>query len=52
MKVLEDEEFTPENGMLTPSLKIKRRAIMEKLGADINELYEHEDPLLGRDMTD
>ena len=50
--VLEDEEFTPENGMLTPSLKIKRRAIMEKLGADINELYEHEDPLLGRDTTE
>ena len=49
--VLEDEEFTPENGMLTPSLKIKRRAIMEKLGADINDLYESDDPLLGRDKT-
>ena len=50
--VLEDEEFTPENGMLTPSLKIKRRAIMEKLGGDIDDLYEGDDPLLGRDKTE
>lgn len=50
--VLEDEEFTPENGMLTPSLKIKRRAIMEKLGGAIDDLYESDDPLLGRDKTE
>jgi len=37
--VLEDEEFSPENGMLTPSLKVKRRAVMEKYGADIEKLY-------------
>jgi long-chain acyl-CoA synthetase len=38
--VLEDEEFAPENGMLTPSLKVKRRAVMEKYGADIEKLYQ------------
>ncbi len=47
--VLEDEEFTPDNGMLTPSLKIKRRAIMDKLGGDIDGLYEGGNPLIGRD---
>lgn len=47
--VLEDEEFTPENGMLTPSLKIKRRAVMSKLGDDLDALYTSGDPLLGRD---
>ncbi len=46
--ILEDEEFTPENGMLTPSLKIKRRAVMAKLGDRINDLYEGDDPLIGR----
>ncbi|MGI9665812.1 MAG: AMP-dependent synthetase/ligase [Acidimicrobiia bacterium] len=48
--VLEDEEFTPENGMLTPSLKIKRRAIMAKFGGDIDALYEGDDPLIGRNQ--
>ena len=47
--VLENEEFTPENGMLTPSLKIKRRAVMAKLGDEIDGLYDGKDPLLGRD---
>ncbi len=47
--VLENEEFTPENGMLTPSLKIKRRAVMAKLGGEIDGLYDGKDPLLGRD---
>ena len=40
--VLSDEEFTPENGMLTPSLKIKRRAIMTKYGDEIEALYSQE----------
>ena len=35
--------------MLTPSLKIKRRAIMDKLGGDIDGLYEGGNPLIGRD---
>ncbi len=47
--VLDNEEFTPENGLLTPSLKIKRRAVMAKLGTEIDNLYESKDPLLGRD---
>jgi long-chain acyl-CoA synthetase len=47
--VLGDEEFTPENGMLTPSLKIKRRAVMAKLGSELDALYDKPDPLLGRD---
>jgi long-chain acyl-CoA synthetase len=47
--VLEDEEFTPNNGMLTPSLKIKRRAIMDKHGDEIDDLYEGDHPLMGRD---
>jgi long-chain acyl-CoA synthetase len=38
--VLEDEAFSPENGMLTPSLKVKRRAIFDRYGADIAKLYE------------
>ena len=47
--VLGDEEWTPENGALTPSLKIKRRAIMTEFGTQIDDLYEGDDPLLGRD---
>jgi long-chain acyl-CoA synthetase len=47
--VLEDDEFSPENGLLTPSLKIKRRAVMAKYGEDINDMYEDGNPLLGRD---
>jgi hypothetical protein len=35
--------------MLTPSLKIKRRAVMAELGDGLNDLYEGDDPLLGRD---
>jgi long-chain acyl-CoA synthetase len=38
--VLTDEEFTPENGLLTPSLKVKRRAVMAKYGAQIETLYK------------
>ena len=47
--VLEPDEFTPENGMLTPSLKIKRRAVMAKFGDDIDAMYEADNPLIGRD---
>ncbi len=38
--VLSGDEFTPENGMLTPSLKIKRRAVMAKYGDAIEALYQ------------
>ena len=40
--VLTDEEFTPENGLLTPSLKVKRRAVMAKYGDQIETLYSRE----------
>jgi len=47
--VLATEEWTPEGGKLTPSLKIKRRTLMAEFGGKIDELYEGDDPLLGRD---
>lgn len=47
--VLDAEEFTPENGMLTPSLKVKRRAVMARFGDEIDALYEGANPLIGRD---
>ncbi|MFP4596932.1 MAG: AMP-dependent synthetase/ligase [Persicimonas sp.] len=34
-----DEEFTPDNDMLTPTLKLKRRVVMEKYGDVIEDLY-------------
>lgn len=40
--VLTDEEFTPENGLMTPSLKVKRRAVMAKYGDQIEALYSRE----------
>lgn len=40
--VLTDEEFSPENGMMTPSLKVKRRAVMAKYGDQIEALYSRE----------
>jgi long-chain acyl-CoA synthetase len=47
--VLEPDEFTPENGMLTPSLMVKRRAVMAKYGEVIDAMYEADNPLIGRD---
>jgi long-chain acyl-CoA synthetase len=37
--VLTAEDFTTDNGMLTPSLKVKRRVVMEKFGSRISSLY-------------
>jgi long-chain acyl-CoA synthetase len=34
-----DKDFTTENGMLTPSLKLKRRKVMEEYGKLIDSLY-------------
>jgi long-chain acyl-CoA synthetase len=47
--VLEDDEFSPDNGLLTPSLKIKRRAVMARYGDQIDDMYDGGNPLLGRD---
>jgi long-chain acyl-CoA synthetase len=33
------EDFTPENGLLTPSMKLKRRQVVEKYGSCIEALY-------------
>jgi long-chain acyl-CoA synthetase len=33
------EDFTPENGMLTPSLKVKRRKVFERYESVIEALY-------------
>jgi long-chain acyl-CoA synthetase len=37
--VIDTEELTPANGMLTLTMKPKRRAIMSKYGSDLNSLY-------------
>jgi long-chain acyl-CoA synthetase len=37
-----EEEFTVENGMLTPTLKVKRRVVHERLAAVIEHLYADE----------
>ncbi len=33
------EDFTTDNGMLTPTLKLKRRAVMQRYGEDLDALY-------------
>ena len=37
--ILLDQELTPESGLLTPSLKIRRRAVNEAFSAQIEQLY-------------
>ncbi len=37
-----EEEFTVENGLLTPTLKVKRRVVRERLGDVIDSLYAEE----------
>ncbi|MGH4032423.1 AMP-dependent synthetase/ligase [Actinomycetota bacterium Odt1-20B] len=34
-----DEDFTVEDGLLTPSLKVRRRAVTERFGPVVDELY-------------
>ncbi|MEU5437602.1 AMP-dependent synthetase/ligase [Streptomyces sp. NPDC020719] len=35
-----DEDFTIESGVLTPTLKVRRRAVAERYAAEIERLYE------------
>lgn len=37
--LLSPEEMTPDNDMLTPTMKVKRRNVMAKYGADLKALY-------------
>ncbi len=37
---LAPEDFTTENGMLTPSMKVKRRVVLEKYKSQIEALYK------------
>ena len=37
--MIEPEDFTVDNGMLTPTLKVKRKVIREKYEAVIDALY-------------
>jgi long-chain acyl-CoA synthetase len=41
--ILLDEEFSQENGELTPSLKIKRRIIEKKFEKQLDKLYSTSD---------
>jgi len=34
-----DEEFSVENGLLTPTLKVKRHQVAKQYAADIQALY-------------
>ncbi|MFB6265191.1 MAG: long-chain fatty acid--CoA ligase [Bradymonadaceae bacterium] len=43
--VLTTDEWTPENGMLTPTLKLKRREIMAEYGQQLADLYDDAVPL-------
>ena len=37
-----EDEFTVENGMLTPTLKVKRRVVHDRLKPVIERLYDDE----------
>lgn len=46
------EELTVENGFLTPTMKVKRREVQERLTDVIDALYEHEPADGGYDRDD
>jgi len=40
--LIASEPFTPSNGLMTPTLKIRRHAIRDAYCAALDALYEHE----------
>ena len=38
---LMSEDFSVDNGTLTPSLKLKRKEAMKMYGSDVEKLYEN-----------
>ncbi len=38
--IMLDEEWTPDNGMLTPKMSLKRRVAMERFGDELMALYD------------
>jgi len=46
-----ESDFTTDNGMLTPSLKLKRRAVLEKYGSVIDALYKKGRPARSASAT-
>jgi len=46
--LLTKEPFTAENGLLTPSFKLKRNIAKEMYGNDINRMYEEGVVLKGK----
>jgi long-chain acyl-CoA synthetase len=37
--VVTSDDFTTDNGMLTPTLKLKRRVVLERYGPELEQLY-------------
>jgi long-chain acyl-CoA synthetase len=34
-----DEDFSTDNGLLTPTMKLKRRAVLQRYGTELEALY-------------
>lgn len=40
--VLDSEEWTPDNGMVTPAGKVQRRKVLEKFEKEVGEVWGKE----------
>jgi long-chain acyl-CoA synthetase len=47
--VVAHENFTTVNGLLTPTLKVRRQKVLERYGAEIEALYEDSPPHVGHE---